>query len=441
MTGRASDDPAAGFPRLNAAFFFVLGVMAFHEAEHAAQVVQKHALGASCPNDCRGLLGFVFDLEWVHFVYNTSTLLALAGLYAGYRMWRRGWRSAGRLGWALLTGAIALQSYHVVEHTAKLDQWLANGHHSPTPGLLGMHFSLVELHFVLNTSVFLLVLGGWLGLGFHRHLVSPTQRTLSLVAAGLLALLAAGGGIAWTKRPPTSHLRAGIHHGPIVLDRAQRLVGKPGTVVHGGIRITADDVVVRDLTVRGGEYGIEVQGADGVLLERVRVVGSVLDGIHVRRGSVTIRRCTISALRSKYAQAIDISFSFDRPPSLVSGCSIDGRREGIVSHFARLAVRRNRVRGTTLRAIAMTEMSMGSIEKNTIEGGLGVGIFCGDYSHCEVDRNVVSRIRPDHASDDLTRQGVAIQAHYGARLELGRNRVSASPGGITAVIGARIVRD
>ena len=84
---------------------------------------------------------------------------------------------------------------------------------------------------------------------------------------------------------------------------------------------------------------------------------------------------------------------------------------------------------------------MGKVARNDVRGGRGVGIYCGDYSHCEVDRNVVSRIRPDHASDDLTRQGVAIQAHYGARLELGRNRVSASPGGITAVIGARIVRD
>ena len=103
-------------------FTLLLAVMAGHESEHAAQIVQKDALAAPCPNDCRGLLGYVFDLEWVHFLYNTSIELALVGLILGFRLWRE----------PLLLGAAALQAYHVVEHTEKLAQWFANGRHSPS---------------------------------------------------------------------------------------------------------------------------------------------------------------------------------------------------------------------------------------------------------------------------------------------------------------------
>jgi len=101
-------------------------------------------------------------------------------------------------------------------------------------------------------------------------------------------------------------------------------------------------------------------------------------------------------------------------------------------------VRDNRVTGTELRAITMTEMSMGSIEDNEVDGALGVGIFCGDFSHCEIDDNAVSDVRPDHASGDHTRQGVAIQAHYGAEAELDGNEVTRSPGGIAAYVDATI---
>ena len=82
-------------------------------------------------------------------------------------------------------------------------------------------------------------------------------------------MLAAAGGVAWATQPPVVHLAAGIHEGPLVLDHSQRLVGEPGAVVRGGIVVTADDVTIRDVTVIGGEHGIEVDGASDVLLERV----------------------------------------------------------------------------------------------------------------------------------------------------------------------------
>jgi nitrous oxidase accessory protein NosD len=63
-----------------------------------------------------------------------------------------------------------------------------------------------------------------------------------------------------------------VHQGPIVLDHAQKLVGEAGAVVRGGIVVTADDVTVRDLTVVGGEHGIDVRDAVDVLIADVTVV-------------------------------------------------------------------------------------------------------------------------------------------------------------------------
>ena len=261
------------------------------------------------------------------------------------------------------------------------------------------------------------------------------------LAAAVPVVLLAVVGTAWAVEPPTVRLPAGEHQGPLVLDHAQTVLGEPGTVVRGGILITADDVTVRNVTVRGGEYGIEVDGAESVELEDVVVEGAQLDGIHVRRSQVEIRDCTIRSLPAAYTQGIDISFGFDLHPSLVERCTVTGGREGIVTHFAMVMVRDNHVTGTELRAITMTEMSMGMIEDNKVDGVLGVGIFCGDFSECEIEDNAVSDVEPDLDSGDRTRLGVAIQAHRGAEAELKDNKISGSPGGIAAFVDATIEQE
>jgi hypothetical protein len=70
---------------------------------------------------------------------------------------------------------------------------------------------------------------------------------------------------------------------------------------------------------------------------------------------------------------------------------------------------------------------MGTIEDNVVDGALGIGIFCGDYSHCEVEDNVVRDVRPDRASSDAGRQGVAIESHFGAETEVSGNEVTGTP--------------
>jgi nitrous oxidase accessory protein NosD len=257
---------------------------------------------------------------------------------------------------------------------------------------------------------------------------------LALTAAAPVAALAVLG-VAWLAQPPTIHLRGTIE-GPLVLDRPQTLVGEDGAVVRGGIVIRADDVTVRDVTVFGGEIGIEVRDSEDVVLDGVRVAGTTLDGISARRSSVAIRDCRIEMPQVDGTQAIDISFAGSLPPSTVERCEVSGGSEGIVSHMAMVEISENRVSGTGMRGIAVTEMSMGSVDRNVVEDAAGVGIFCGDYSHCEISENSVSGTTGD-GSGVRSRAGYGIVAHYYAVAQVDDNQLDR---GAAAFIGGRLER-
>jgi nitrous oxidase accessory protein NosD len=256
-------------------------------------------------------------------------------------------------------------------------------------------------------------------------------------AAGAIgALFLAAAGTAWATQPPTVDLARGVHRGPLVLDHSQVLVGHDGAVVRGGIVIRASDVTVRDVTVIGGENGIDVDDAQRVRLENVHVLNSTMDGIHVRRSDVVIRDCTIALGPRPYTQGIDISFSMHRHMSAVEGCDVTGGAEGIVTHSSMVMVKGNRVHGTSLRGITMTEMSMGEVSDNHVAGALGVGIFCGDRSECEVHRNVVTGTRAD-PHGDLSRVGVGIESDFDSVAELHENVLVGNAVARRAFAGAR----
>jgi hypothetical protein len=332
------------------------------------------------------------------------------------------------------------------------------------PGWYAVPLGLLELGLVMAIAraagveaplrpAILFFAGAWLVAQVLGHAVFPVARWTyaedggelgragPAVAAATLVVLAGAAGVAWATQPPTVRLEAGIHRGPIVIRSAQTLVGEPGAVVQGGIVIRADGVTVRDVEVWGGENGIDVEHATGVVLDGVRVRGVELDGIHVRRGQVTIRDCDIRDPASAHAQGIDISFAADLPASTIEGCTITGGREGILVDMTMAHVEHNTVRATTLRGITMTEMSMGTVNENQVEDALGVGIFCGDYSECEIEKNVVRGTRPDLESGDLMRNGYGILAHFGAKATLNDNFVDASPGGIGAFADATILHE
>ena len=291
---------------------------------------------------------------------------------------------------------------------------------------------------------------GWLAAQVLGHAVLPLVRlTYSqdggelgragpAVAAAVLAVLAGAAGTAYAMQPPVVHLAAGVHKGPLVIDRRETLVGDRGAVVRGGIIVRANDVTIRNVAVIGGANGIEVDNATGVVLDGVSVTGAQLDGIHVRRSNVQIRNCSIDSGANPWAQGIDISFSYDLKPSMVMGCTITGGREGIVTHSVQAMLVDNHVRGTQLRGITVTEMSMGMVERNDVHDALGIGIYCGDRSMCEIEHNVVANTRADHASGDATRMGYAIEAWWESEADLHKNVLVGNPHGAGSFSSSRI---
>ena len=258
------------------------------------------------------------------------------------------------------------------------------------------------------------------------------------VVTAVLLIGAAAGGVAWAAEPPTVRLSAGTHRGPLVLDSAQKVVGEDGAVVEGGIVVTADDVTVRNVTVVRADNGIVVDGAEDVVLDDVRVYGASLDGISVRRSSVSISDCAVEEPGGEYAQGIDISFGFDLEPSSIRRCTVSGGQEGIVTHFAHVRIADNHVTGSSMRGITVTEMSMADVESNTVQRAHGVAIYCGDYSRCDIEGNFVADTTPDMASGNKTRAGFGIIAHFGAVAELKDNEIVRSPGGVASSLRSRI---
>jgi hypothetical protein len=318
------------------------------------------------------------------------------------------------------------------------------------PGWAAVPLGLLELGVVMALArplhigaplwaALVFYVGAWLLAQALGHAVFPLLRLsygedggeLGRAGPGLavtgLVVLAAAGGVAWATQPPVVHLSAGVHQGPLVLDSSQVLVGEPGAVVRGGIVVTADDVTIRDVTVLGADHGIQVDDAERVVLERVHVFDARLDGINVRRSQVTIRDCSVSMLGNDYGQGIDISFTADLAPSLVEDCYLTGGQEGIFLDSVHAMARGNHVRRTTLRGITVTEMAMASVEENTVQDALGIGIYCSDYSMCDIRENSIVGIRADSSSSDSMREGYGIVSHYWAEAEVEDNHVSESP--------------
>jgi hypothetical protein len=76
-----------------------------------------------------------------------------------------------------------------------------------------------------------------------------------------------------------------------------------------------------------------------------------------------------------------------------------------------------------------------------VDDSIGIGIFCGDFSECDIDRNLISKVALDLESSDGTRQGFGIVAHYGAKARVRDNVLLDSPGGVGAFADARITEE
>jgi hypothetical protein len=265
-------------------------------------------------------------------------------------------------------------------------------------------------------------------------------RTGGIAAVAVLLAFAGSAATYVARLPPVVHLSAGVHRGPLVINRREVLQGEPGAVVRGGIVVAHDDVEVKNVTVIGGQNGITVDGFRGTVLDGVTVQGARLDGIHVRLAGIVIRNCTVDMVGNRLGQGIDISFNMDLGMSMVEGCTILGGKEGITTHSSATDIMGNRVSRTTGEAIDVDEMSMGMASHNTVRDALGVGLYCDDRSMCMFDHNTVIGTRPDVASGIRTRRGFAVLADFQAEADLWRNTLAANPVATGAVTGATLER-
>jgi hypothetical protein len=104
-------------------------------------------------------------------------------------------------------------------------------------------------------------------------------------------------------------------------------------------------------------------------------------------------------------------------------------------------LKENSVRNTTLRGITVTEMAMASVTDNDVQDVLGIGIYCGDYSMCDIHDNLIAGVRSDPESSDTMRQGVAIVSHYWAHVDVEDNAIVRTPRGVGAFANARVTSE
>jgi nitrous oxidase accessory protein NosD len=213
-------------------------------------------------------------------------------------------------------------------------------------------------------------------------------------------------------------LGAGTHRGPIVIDKPLTLMGRRGAVVTGPedqpviLITTTEDVTIRNLTVEGGYSGIDIRDAVDVLIDGVTVTGALWHGIFAHDVQVTILDCAISGLTGPLAQGIEIINSDSHEESVVQGCTIEGPMiEGIVSHVSHVRVLDNVVTGTNGRAISVTEMSAGTVERNHVYDVTGAAYYCGDMSMCTIVGNSAAGVEPDE-SGTTGGQGHAVLIQY-----------------------------
>lgn len=284
----------------------------------------------------------------------------------------------------------------------------------------------------------------------------------SLAALCLPAALASGAALAGARSGPLLEVPAGAdvaaalraappaavvllgpgeHHGPFTLERALTLAGERGAVVTAphdasAITITADGAALAHLSIRGGESGVTVRAAEDVSLDGVTVEGALLHGIEVVDAAATIRRAAVSGLLSPYAQGIEVRNSDGRPDTIVRNSTIEGGQEGIVSHVSEVVFEDNRVSDTTMRAIAVAEMSDGWVRRNVISGAQGVGLYCGDMSRCEFsgnDTGVVEAGRGGRSS-----AGWGLVAHYHASASTTGDALAGAAGAAATFVSSRI---
>ncbi|MEX1209002.1 MAG: right-handed parallel beta-helix repeat-containing protein [Acidimicrobiia bacterium] len=246
----------------------------------------------------------------------------------------------------------------------------------------------------------------------------------------------------------TLQLAAGVYAGPITISKPLTIVGGPGVVIESVSDLPAvsimytEDVTLRDLRIIGGESGVFIRSSTGVVMERLDITGTQWHGIFVHNGEVRVTDCFVGGLTAPLPQGIEIINSDSKPPSLVSGCRIEGPVfEGLVAHVSRVTFVDNTVTGSFERGIVITEMSRGVMEGNAVLEAEGSAYFCGDMSHCSVVDNYAGLVVPT-ATPSRSSEGHGLVVHFHSQAYVEGLILGAVTGErILVMLGSELVSD
>jgi parallel beta-helix repeat protein len=240
-------------------------------------------------------------------------------------------------------------------------------------------------------------------------------------------------------------LGPGVHRGPVIVDHSLTLRGVPAArlIAPAGaeavLSVSASGVRLQDLTVLGGVSGISIREANNVSVDAVVVGGAKLQGIEVVDASAYITGARVEQLTSSYAQGIEVRNSDGRPDTVIEDSLVTGGQEGIVSHVSEVTFRNNLVSGTTMRGIAVTEMSDGTVESNRVHDAAGTGLYCGDMSRCAFSNNQVG---PVSAGDGgLSSAGWGLVVNYHATASSNGDALTGAAGTRADFVDSRFVAE
>lgn len=132
------------------------------------------------------------------------------------------------------------------------------------------------------------------------------------------------------------------------------------------------------------------------------------------------------------AQGIEVRNSEARGVTTITNTNVSGAMEGIVAHVSRMDVFDSTVNSTTMRGIAVTEMSRGTVSGNQVFGAMGSGFYCGDMSRWEFSNNTAEGVVA--GSGGRSTAGWGLMINYHANASSTGDSFSGEAGGIGTLI-------